>query len=70
MLNPPSQTQTDNDLVESIHEFNEDSFFDMRSEDMSTWTAQLTPIGYDEEIGLWEELEGRYRRGLSAKAGM
>jgi hypothetical protein len=26
-----------------------------------------TPMGYDEEIGLWEELEHRFRRNIVSK---
>ena len=38
--------------------------------DRSLTERGLTPMGYDEEIGLWEELEHRFRRNTASKPGV
>jgi hypothetical protein len=40
----------------------DDFFFEAQSKWAIERAAELTPIGYDNEIGLWEEMESRSKR--------
>lgn len=44
-----------------ILELGGDNHPEVRNDIPNTRAVGLTPMGYDEEIGLWEELEHRYR---------
>lgn len=53
--------------TESIHEAERDLsieniFFEMLKDEAYAMERGLTKVGYDDEIGLWEELESRFRR--------
>ena len=52
-------------FLESEYDLKDEFFFEARSDTTIERAAGLTPIGYDNEIGLWEELESRYYRDVT-----
>jgi hypothetical protein len=65
MLNTPSQTLATESTHESVHEYKENLFFEVQSYDINAKPG-LTPIVYDDEIGLFEEQEHRYKRSIAS----
>jgi hypothetical protein len=47
--------------IEDIQEIGENNRLEVRYDTPNARAVGLTPMGYDEEIGLWEELEHRNR---------
>lgn len=57
-----SPTLVKETVQESDHELTtEEHSFEVQSDDTNARVAGLTLMGYDEEIGLWEEQEHRNR---------
>lgn len=61
----PLQTLVTEAIDESAYESKDKFFFEVRSDAPNTRVAGLTPMGYDDEIGFWEELDSR--EGKKAK---
>lgn len=47
--------------MEEVLELRRNDHLEVRNDIPNTRVVGLTPMGYDEEIGLWEELEHRFR---------
>ena len=47
--------------MEEVLELRENNHLEVRIDIPNARVVGLTPMGYDEEIGLWEELEHRFR---------
>ena len=47
--------------IEDIQEAGENNRLEVRNDTPNARAVGLTSLGYDEEIGLWEELEHRNR---------
>ena len=59
IISPTLVTET---VQESDHELTiEENSFEVQCDDTDARVAGLTLMGYDEEIGLWEEQEHRNR---------
>ena len=56
-----NQSLEEKSISNSIDEFELAFQVEVQSDEVETKVYRLTPL-YDEEIGLWEELESRYRR--------
>lgn len=50
--------------IEDIQELGENNRLEVRNDTPNARAVGLTPMVYDEEIGLWEELEHRNRPRL------
>lgn len=63
-----SQTSATESNHASVPELKEELYFEAHSDNTNTEETGLIRIGYyDDEIGLWEELESRYRRRTASK---
>jgi len=50
-----SQTLTVESIHERVQELEEVCYFEVQNADINAKAIGLTPMGYDDEIGLWEE---------------
>jgi hypothetical protein len=55
-----SLTESKESILEFEYKLKDDFFFEVQNEYAIEKAIGLTPMGYDNEIGLWEEMENRW----------